>query len=178
MARKPTYEELEQRVRELEDKDLRFPKYNMTILQAIGHPILILDPDHGIIAANHAMVEMSSMPEKELMGKKCYEMFHQASQPPESCPMEKMLKSNIYETAEMEMEVVGRYFLVSCIPVLDDKGSLQRVIHMATDITDRKKAEEELRKIRKELELTIEATTDGIYKWNLKTDELFFSPRC
>ncbi len=45
------------------------------------------------------------------------------------------------------------------------------------DITERNRAEEELKRSERELRLTLDATTDGIWKWNFKTDELFFSPR-
>ncbi len=38
------------------------------------------------------------------------------------------------------------------------------------DVTEKKKLE-------KELERTLEATTDGIWSWNFKTNELFFSPK-
>jgi PAS domain S-box-containing protein len=41
----------------------------------------------------------------------------------------------------------------------------------------RQRAEEALRRSERELQLTLDATTDGIWKWNFKTNELFFSPR-
>ncbi len=41
----------------------------------------------------------------------------------------------------------------------------------------RRRAEEALRHSERELQLTLDATTDGIWKWNFKTNELFFSPR-
>jgi PAS domain S-box-containing protein len=45
------------------------------------------------------------------------------------------------------------------------------------DITGRVRAEEAARASSKELQLTLDATTDGIWKWNFQTDELFFSSR-
>jgi PAS domain S-box-containing protein len=41
----------------------------------------------------------------------------------------------------------------------------------------RRQAEDALRRSERELQLTLEATTDGIWKWNFKTDALYFSPR-
>ena len=92
---------------------------------------------------------------EELINKKCYEVFHGTTQPPEGCPMKKMLASQNLEVAEMEMEVLGGVFIVSCTPVTDDKGNLQKIIHIATDITDRKRAEEALKKSEKELKKRI-----------------------
>ena len=47
----------------------------------------------------------------------------------------------------------------------------------ATEINQRKKAEEDLRKSKKELQLTLDATADGIWSWNFKTNTLYFSPK-
>jgi PAS domain-containing protein len=45
------------------------------------------------------------------------------------------------------------------------------------DISDRKDVEEALVRSEQELRLTLGATTDGIWKWNFKTNEMEFSPR-
>src|SRR4030042_6862439 len=108
------------------------------IFQAIGHPTLILDPKHQILAANQAAIRAIGRPEAEILGKHCYEIFHRANQPPEGCPLENLLASGHFETVEMEMETLGGVYLVSCTPVLDEAGRLKRIIHIATDITARK----------------------------------------
>ncbi|MHA1928466.1 MAG: sensor histidine kinase, partial [Candidatus Thorarchaeota archaeon] len=48
------------------------------------------------------------------------------------------------ETNEMIMETVGGIFLVSCTPVFNEAGELDRIIHIATDMSARYRAEEEL----------------------------------
>ena len=72
------------------------------LYQAIGNPTLILDPEHNIISANRAAVEVTGEPEEKLVGKKCYEVLHKLDGPPEGCPLVKMLASSRMETAEME----------------------------------------------------------------------------
>ncbi|HUL32182.1 MAG TPA: PAS domain S-box protein, partial [Thermodesulfobacteriota bacterium] len=114
------------------------------VFQAIGHPTLILDKEHNIIQANRAVLKVTGEPEERILGKKCPEVFHNKDQPPECCPLERMLASGHLKTVEMEMEALGGVYLVSCTPVFDDAGHLQRIIHMATDITQRKRAEEAL----------------------------------
>ena len=113
------------------------------IFHAIGHPTIILDADHNIISANRATLKaLGAHSEEEIKGEKCYELFHNTKEPPQGCPLEKMLTSGNFETVEMEMKAFGGVYLVSCTPVLDEKGNLQKVIHIATDITDRKRAED------------------------------------
>jgi two-component system cell cycle sensor histidine kinase/response regulator CckA len=116
------------------------------IFQAIGHPTIILDAQHNILSANRATVKAVGVDSiEELIGRKCYEIFHNSSEPPKGCPMVKMLNSTKLEESEMEVEALGGIFLVSCTPVFDEKGNIQKIIHIATDITNRKQAEEALR---------------------------------
>ncbi|MBN2620525.1 PAS domain-containing protein [candidate division WOR-3 bacterium] len=47
-----------------------------TIFQAIGHPAMILKPDHTIVSANRAALKAVNKSPEELIGQKCYEIFH------------------------------------------------------------------------------------------------------
>ena len=131
----------------------------MTIFQAIGHPTVILDPEHRVVQANQAVCYVLGKTEQELIGRSCYELFHAPGlgHPPKDCPMRKMLRSERMESAEMEMEVLSGSFIVSCTPVLDDEGHLQKIIHIATDITERKQAEQKLEGERAFLRQVIDA---------------------
>ena len=131
------------------------------IFQAVGHPTVILDPRHGIIDANKAVACASGLSRGELIGRKCHEIFHgmDSVSPPEGCPMEKMLASGHAETVDMEMEAFGGVFLVSCTPVLDGQGQVEKIIHIATDITARKRLEAELMR----LVTAIEQCAEGIF---------------
>ena len=171
MARKPT-EELKKRGQELgreaiERRRTEGHLYSMqlseeSIFQAIGHPAFILDPENRVIAANRASVKATGLSEEELQRKKCYEVFHLTSSPPEGCPMEKMLTSGHLETSEMEVEALGGIFLVSCTPVVDETGCLQRIIHIATDITEWKRTEKALRKSEQEKEAILNSMSEAV----------------
>jgi PAS domain S-box-containing protein len=57
-----------------------------------------------------------------------------------------MLASTKLEENEMEVQALGGVFLVSCTPVFDEKGNIKKIIHIATNITERKRAEEEIQR--------------------------------
>ncbi|MFH1488026.1 MAG: GAF domain-containing protein, partial [Pseudomonadota bacterium] len=89
----------------------------------------------------------------ELLGKPCYEFFHGSSEPPAACPLSRLRESGTIEEAEMEVETLQGTYLISCTPVFDAQGSLEKIIHIATDITEIKRTETVLRRNRLLLEL-------------------------
>jgi PAS domain S-box-containing protein len=136
------------------------------IFQAISHPTVILDPRHVIIDANKAIVRAAGLTRNELVGRKCYEIFHggDAVSPPDGCPMEKLLASGQNATINAEMEALVGVFLVSCTPMLDQQGRVEKVIHIATDITERKRAEQALSESEERYRSIFENIQESIYR--------------
>ena len=114
------------------------------IFQAIGSPAVIMDLSHRVLAANNALLAKTGMTAKEVVGMHCWAVFHgkDARRPPENCPFERMLATCAHEMSEMDVEAFGGTYLISCKPIFATSGELERVIHIATDITDRKRTEE------------------------------------
>jgi PAS domain S-box-containing protein len=134
------------------------------IFQAIGHPTVIMDADHNLLAANDAAIHATGMSLDELRGTRCYRVFHGecVTVPAPGCPMERMRVTGRVETAEMEVEALGGTYWVSCTPLADEGGRLQKVIHIATDITERKRAEHALRESEEKFKGIFDHVTDGI----------------
>jgi two-component system cell cycle sensor histidine kinase/response regulator CckA len=133
------------------------------IFQAIGQPTFLLNPKQEIVAANRAALVALRRPAAEILGRKCYELLHSRSNDSAACcPMEKLLVSGRMETMEMEVEALGGFYLVSCTPIFDDQGKLQKVIHIATDITGRRQAEEALEEEAIRRRILVEQSRDGI----------------
>ncbi|MFH1672231.1 MAG: PAS domain S-box protein [Pseudomonadota bacterium] len=162
-----TRQELNRRT-EAEKKAQQARKDWESIFQAIGHPTMTLDPRYGVISVNRATVKATGKLARDLVGMKCHEIMHGADKPPEGCPMEKMQTTGHFESAEMEVETLGRIFFVTCTPVFGEKGDLEKVLHIATDITEQKRAEWALREAlekRKELERIINRSPAVVFLW-------------
>jgi len=120
------------------------------MFQAVGRPTLIIDPEYRIRAANRASVELIGKPMNEIIGAFCHEIMHNSSEPPENCPFKRIL-AGPPRPIELEQSALGRDYLISCTPVLDESGNVKSTIHIATDITEIKRAKEENERLVAEL---------------------------
>lgn len=147
------------------------------IFHAIGHLTLILDPDNKILAVNRIGERIIGRSSDAIIGKKCYEVFHGAPAPPPGCPFLKIKDTGAVETAEMEVEVFDRVFMVSCTPVMDLNGNLEKVIHVATDITDRKRSERALKESEERFRLSFDNANIGMCLVNLEGRLIRVNPK-
>ena len=116
-----------------------------TTFDAISDLISIHDSNYKITRVNRAFAKVFGMEPKEVIGKTCYEVVHGKSEPPLHCPHKRALETGKPETVEFFEPNLGIYLEVSVSPVFNEKGKVVRIVHIAKDITERKKMEEELR---------------------------------
>jgi len=143
------------------------------IFQAVGQPAFILDDHHGVIHANRATEKSTGKPRESLIGKKCYKIFHHSDGPPEGCPFEKMCETGRPETKEIEVEMLNGTFLISCTPIYDKNGHLDKVIHYATDITEQRNIHKILEQSELRLKFALRTANAGIWEWNFETDDVY-----
>jgi two-component system cell cycle sensor histidine kinase/response regulator CckA len=148
-----------------------------SFFQAISHPTMILSPNHNILMANRAVLHAFGKTEEELLGKNCYHFCQGAERPPFNCPLKRLIHTGHEETADIEISANGRTrtYLVSCSPIFDGEGRPERVLHIATDITDRKEMEMALRRKDERLSEAERVAHLGHWELNTLTNELTWS---
>lgn len=116
------------------------------IYQAIGQPVLVLGPDQAILSANRAALRRIGLDLASLRDRRCYEVFHHATAPPDGCPFSRLVEQgDAGGSVEMLVEALEGTFLVACTPIRDDRGRIAKVIHTMTEITERVQNEHALR---------------------------------
>ncbi|KPK61450.1 MAG: hypothetical protein AMK73_07925 [Planctomycetes bacterium SM23_32] len=111
---------------------------------AIEDMVYILDPEFRIVRANRAMLE--GLPGPETVGRHCYEVFHGTDRPPAGCPGCATVEAGQAAHAEIvEPHLGGRVFDLHTYPGFDGAGTVQYLVHVARDVTDRKRTEDALK---------------------------------
>lgn len=114
------------------------------------------DLEYNVVGANEAFYRM--LGRDTLSDCKCYEVVHHTTEPPEYCPMRRTLTSRHTESEEFFEPALGRYLSVRTDPVHDSKGNIIRIVHVVNDITERKQAENSVRR----LAAIVESSDDAI----------------
>ena len=132
----------------------------------------IVSIDHTILFQNQVLLNRF----ESSTASTCYERYMNRGKPCDLCPMEKAVKNNRLERAELTAPDGKTYEILSA-PLPDSKGKVDRAIEVVVDITGRKQTEEEFITNQTRLELVLEAARAGTWNWNIKTNEVFWDER-
>ncbi|MHC1602952.1 MAG: PAS domain-containing protein, partial [Methermicoccaceae archaeon] len=99
------------------------PAERALVLDSLSELVLYQDTEHRIIWANKAAAESVGLALHQLVGRHCYEIWHQRSTPCVDCPVNKALKTGQLCSGEISSSD-GRTWLISGSPVRDENGSI------------------------------------------------------
>ncbi len=106
------------------------------IFESISDMVFFTDKDFTIRHVNQAVIKKMGRPESEIVGEKCYRIFHGKDAPWEKCPHMKTMESKKPRVEEIEDPYLGGTFVVSNSPILDSSGNLLGTVHISRDITE------------------------------------------
>jgi PAS domain S-box-containing protein len=128
---------------------------------------------------NHCYAELLGYPLDQILGRTDLDFF-----PPTMAEKYRRDDQKVVETGgvleiieEVPFAAGTRYFHVLKTAVRDAAGKVMGIQLIAWDITERRLAEEELRKSRERFDLAVQGSQDGLWDWDLTTDEVYYSPR-
>jgi PAS domain S-box-containing protein len=151
-------QELEERKR-AEESLVRAKEEWERTFDAVPEMIAILDDRHRILRVNEAMARRLGRKPGECIGLPCHETVHGLPKPPGFCPHARSLKDGRRHTEEVHEDSLGGDFLVSTTPLFGRQGERIASVHVARDITESKRAAEELRAAKEGLEFRVAERT-------------------
>ncbi len=111
---------------------------------AIQDSISIHDKNFQVVRANRTFMSALGVDEQGCSGKACYELVHGTKEPWADCPHRKAMDESRPVTSEFFEPRLGKFLEVSCAPIIDADGELTGTVHIARDVTERKRIEETL----------------------------------
>jgi two-component system, cell cycle sensor histidine kinase and response regulator CckA len=136
-----------------------------TVFDGIQDGISILDKDFNILRVNRAM-EYWYEHALPFAGKKCFDVFHQRSEPCEVCPVAATLKTGLPQTEEVPLmgpEGVRGWLELYSFPMFGEDGSISGVIEYVRNISLRKRAEAARRESDERLQLVMDNIPQAIF---------------
>ena len=124
--------------------------------------ITIHDKEFNIIRANKAAEKILGLPLLDNIKAECFRYYHGTDKPPLSCPSCKCLITGEPSTFELYEPHLNMFLELRAMPRFDSNDELIGLIHVARDITERKKIEEEIKRAKVEWEMTFDSANEFI----------------
>ena len=145
------------------------------ILNTVPAGILLIDErTHVICDLNPAAAKMIGRPPDEITGRVCHCYICPAEEG--RCPV-----TDLGQTLDNSEQVILSSQGVS-LPILKTVaramvGGRPHLIESLVDISELKRAQESIQKSREQYMLAVNGSNDGIWDWDLRTNEQFLSPQ-
>ena len=153
-------------------------------LMSVGDGIISTDTDGRVELLNPVAEALTGWRQEEARGKPLEEVFqHRQRGLPGSGrkPGERVLREGIVvglanHTLLISKEGAERPIADSGAPIRDETGAITGVVLVFRDQTQERMAQQALRESEERLVLAMEASNEGVWDWNMSTNEVFRSP--
>jgi len=137
---------------------------------AVPDLIFLLDRKRTIRKINRAAAEHLGFEPEQAVGRRCCELFHGSGSPPDYCPFALLLLDGESHTVEYFEERFGIWFETTCSPVRDAAGQLVGAVHVARDISARKRAEEDRLQMTRQVQYAQKLESLGVLAGGIAHD--------
>ena len=140
-----------------------------TTFDASEDVIWILDREQKIIRSNRKAQDFFGIPPEQLIGKHCWEITHEEGRPIEGCPI--LMARESMGRESMDLSVGDKWFKVTVDPIMDEQMRFNGAVHVISDITERKAAEEALILVKNSLEEAQAVSHTGSWEYDFEKDQ-------
>jgi PAS domain S-box-containing protein len=112
------------------------------IFESISDMVYFVTGDYIVKNINKAVSKRLGKPPGEIIGRKCYEVFHGTDKPWPGCPQHKSIEKREAFVEEVEDPYLGGTFITSSSPIFDISGEFMGTVNIVSDITELKNLRE------------------------------------
>ena len=126
-----------------------------SIFDSIRDPFCIIDRNYTIVRANAAYAQLKNRTIEDLIDRTCFQVLQDRNEICDGCVIRKTLQSSDPCAKEKKVTLTNgetNWVEIYTYPLLDESGQLSHVIKYSRDVTDRKKSEEDRRRLIERLE--------------------------
>lgn len=106
------------------------------IFDALPFPVYILHKDFTVYFANQATLQLHEYVNKHIFSLPCYKTSRTQEQIPDSCPYRNIKHEHHTVSHNIDVPELGKVFYITCSPLYDADGAIDKIIHVATDISE------------------------------------------
>ncbi|MCK9209907.1 MAG: PAS domain S-box protein [Ignavibacteriaceae bacterium] len=118
-----------------------------TTFDAMKDSVMLFDNNAKILQINEATTKLLGKTNEDIVGHHCWEVVHGINEPITGCPIVQMKKSLQRET--MILPLNDNWLEVVVDPIFDKDRKLLGAVHIISDITERKNAEEKIKSLNR-----------------------------
>ena len=112
------------------------------IFESISDMVYFVTEDYVVKSINKAVSRRLGKSPEEIIGKKCYEVFHSMSEPWTKCPHHKTVETRTSFVEEVEDLFLGGTCIISSSPIFDTAGTFIGTVNIVSDVTELKNLRE------------------------------------
>ncbi len=151
------------------------------IIQTLPFLLWLKDLDGLYLACNQRFEEFLGASESEILGKTDHDLVNSRSAALLQEHDEELIRTGSPSVSEEWVTFSNdghRELLeISRLPMYGDHGELIGLLGMARRVTTRKESDEKLRESEERFSLAMRGANDGLWDWNLETNQVYYSPR-
>jgi PAS domain S-box-containing protein len=112
-----------------------------TTFDSVTDLLTIRDKDYRVILANKAALRRFGLKPEELIGKRCFEVFHHSDRPCAGCYVSETLLTKNPVSTELESQYLKGIFRFHTFPIFAETEELIGVVELAREVTEEKRME-------------------------------------
>jgi two-component system, cell cycle sensor histidine kinase and response regulator CckA len=118
------------------------------LLEAIPDAVILYTPELTIQWANHNTGHMMKKDTDKIIGKYCYEAWHNSSQPCHICPIKESISLRGYVHKELSFSD-GTIRDIHASPIFSSEGTITGIVSINRDITEQRRTQTQLNHLQK-----------------------------